>query len=96
MIKAEIIGFITKDAEIKATPTTGKEYAYFVINTIDEKEKESFVKCFFYGCSKKRSKTLIAGKKIIVWGKMNLSLFDKQNGEKDININVNVDDIHLI
>lgn len=95
MIKVEVIGYINKSAEIRETPTK-KEYAFFVVNEMDEKGHENYIKCFFYGCSKSRCKTLTAGKKIIVWGKQNVSLFEKDNGEKEININVNVTDIHLI
>lgn len=96
MIKVEIIGFISRSAEIMETPTTKKKYSYFVINEIDEKGKENFINCYFYGCSDKRTKALQAGKKIIVWGKQNLSLFDKGNGDINININVNVDDVYLL
>lgn len=95
MLKLEVIGYISQSAEIKQTPAK-KEYAFFIVNTIDEKGNESFIKCFFYGCSANRSKTLKSGSKIIVWGKLNLSFFDKKDGTKEININLNVDDVHLI
>lgn len=95
MMKLEAIGYISQSAEIKETPSK-KEYAFFIVNVLDEKGKESFIKCFFYGCSPKRAKTLQSGAKLIVWGRLNLSLFEKTSGDTDININLNVDDIHLI
>lgn len=94
-MKLEIIGYISQSAEIKTTPGN-KEYAFFIVNVKDEKGNESFVKCYFYGCSPKRVKALQAGAKLIVWSKLNLSLFEKTSGGTEININLNVDDIHLI
>jgi single-stranded DNA-binding protein len=94
MIRTEIIGFISKDAEMRTTPG-GKEYAFFTVVAKDEKEKEYFYKCYLYGCSERRCKSLKLGIEVSVWGKQNVSIFEKDNGEKEINFNLNVDDIHF-
>lgn len=94
MFKVEIIGYVTESAVIKTTPAR-KEYVFFIINEKDEKGKESFIKCYYYGCSKDRCKSIQAGKKIIVWGRQNLSIFEKDNGEREINININVTEIYF-
>lgn len=94
MIISQVIGSISTDAEMKTTPSK-KEYAYFIVKSKNEKEAITFVKCYMYGCSAARLKTLKAGSKVVVMGTQNVSLFDKDNGEKEINININVDKLYF-
>jgi single-stranded DNA-binding protein len=94
MIRIEIIGFISKDAEMRTTPS-GKDYAFFTVVAKDEKDKEYFFKCYLYGCSERRCKSLISGIEVSIWGRQNVSIFNKDNGEYEINFNLNVDDIHF-
>lgn len=95
MIISQVIGIIVREAEMKKIPNTQKEYAFFIVVSKDEKERETFVKCYLYGCSKPRFKTLKVGTKIIVWGRQNVNIFKKENGETEININLNVTETYL-
>ena len=90
------MGYISQDAVSKTTPTSNKEYAFFIVVSKDDKNKDTYVRCYLYGCSPKRLKTLTTGTKVIVYGEQNVSLFNKDNGESDINININVDKLYFI
>lgn len=96
MIFSQVVGYITQDAVNKVTPSTKKEYAFFIVVSKDDKNKDTFVRCYLYGCSDKRLKTLTVGTKVIIYGEQNVSLFQKDNGESDINININVDKLLFI
>jgi len=89
MIISEIIGYVSKDAEMRESATK-KSYAFFTVIAADEKGKDHFFKCYLYGCSEKRCKAIKSGLNVNVWGKLTVSLFKKDNGEYDINLNLNV------
>lgn len=95
MIFSTITGELAKNAELKKTPDQSKEYAFFIVKSTDEKNVVTFVKCYWYGCSKKSARLMREGRLITVFGTQNVSLFHKENNEVDINININVARIDL-
>lgn len=86
MIISQVTGKIVADAVIKKT-STGKEYIFFSVYSFDEKKNISLVKCYHFTNSQRTKSILKKDRSIFVVGSQNCNLFQRDDGEIEININ---------
>ena len=93
MNQITVIGRLTKDAEVRYTPS-GKAIGSFTVASSSgygDKKKTHFFNCALWGDrAEKSAQYLLKGTPLTVFGELDLREYDKKDGTKGYSLDVNV------